>query len=950
MKRRFTFPRKFSRMILIAGAGFWTITVVASLLWNRHQVEQSIEALVAEEARSNFKKDIVYRSWNAQFGGVYVPVTEKTPPNPYLKDMKERDITTPSGIRLTLINPAYMTRLVHTLGLERFGTRGHITSLHPVRPENAADEWEIAALHDFERGVDEVISEEIIDSEPHFRLMRPLVTEKNCLKCHASQGYREGDIRGGISVAVPMSLYRIAIKAGQRPLLLAHLLIWIFGLCGIGSVNLILHRVALARKAEFEHIAAQISSDFVRLAPGKADTGIKSALAMTGRFIGVDRVNLYLFQKNESSLIHTHEWCDKGVSSQIDIQKKISPDEVPWMMVRLKKFNIIHIPVVAELPPDAAAEKKMFESREAKSLIIVPLVLGNRLMGFLGADIVGNSHGRMEEDLVFLQLVGETIIHAIDRDRAERALACQSERLDRILKGTNVGTWEWNIQTGETIVNERWAEIIGSTTKELDPFVEGSRYRNCHPDDRKKADELLQECFERKREFYSCELQVRHKSGEWIWVEDRGKIITWTENGRPEWMYGTRTDISLQKKKEQEQQKISEQLQQAQNLESLGVLAGGIAHDFNNILMGIMGYADHALDNLSMASVCRHNINQVINASKRAAELCNQMLDYAGKGHYERKTISLRRLITETLTILNSSISKKNRLDVCIETEIPNIMADPTQIRQILLNLVINASEAIGDRSGIITISTGKTDIPENDVWNEYVVAPHTPGTYVYFEVSDTGCGFNRETAQHFFEPFFTTKFTGRGLGLSAVLGIVRVHEGALWISSAPEKGATFKVLLPADHDSEDGKSSETGKNAWQGEGVVLLVDDEEMVLDVTGQMLKRMGMHVLTAKDGLEAVATYRGHQVEIDIVLLDMTMPYLNGEETFQELHKINPEVKVVIASGYNEDDITSRTQSKGLAGCLQKPYTLAKLRSLFSRVMSAEYSTHKEKMGVS
>jgi len=293
-------------------------------------------------------------------------------------------------------------------------------------------------------------------------------------------------------------------------------------------------------------------------------------------------------------------------------------------------------------------------------------------------------------------------------------------------------------------------------------------------------------------------------------------------------------------------------------------------------------------------------------------------------------------LVEETLHMLKTSISKKAILNLNLEKSFPSMFGDPAQIRQILMNLVINASDAIGERSGVITISTGAVDCSEQYLAGSYIVPPGKPATYVYIEVSDTGCGMDKATLSRIFEPFFTTKFTGRGLGMSAVMGIVKAHQGALRVYSELGKGTTFKVMFPANEIIED-REPEAGRiDAWQGTGTVLLVDDEESIRAISSKQLQRLGLEVLTAADGRKAVELFRERRSQIDLVLLDLTMPHMNGEEAYRELRQIDPDVRVILASGYSEHDIAAQFAGKGLAGCLQKPYTLMNLRSLLSKLL--------------
>ncbi|MEI6972600.1 MAG: PAS domain-containing protein [bacterium] len=345
-------------------------------------------------------------------------------------------------------------------------------------------------------------------------------------------------------------------------------------------------------------------------------------------------------------------------------------------------------------------------------------------------------------------------------------------------------------------------------------------------------------------------------------------------------------NITERKKLEADRREFDSRMNQTQRLESLGVLAGGIAHDFNNILTSILGHADLALDEMSPLASGRESLEQIKTAAMRAAELCIQMLAYSGRGRLEKQDFCLSNLVEELLHMLRTSISKKCVLNLNLEKQVLLMHGDVSQIRQILMNLVMNASEAIGDRSGSITVSTGAADCSKEYLEQHYIIHPLNAGLYVYLEVSDTGCGMSRETIQRMFEPFFTTKFTGRGLGLSAILGIVKAHGGALRVYSELGKGTTIKVLFPATSDTEFGGTELPSETQWRGRGTVLLVDDEETVRAVTGKLLERLGLDVLTVTDGQEGVALYRDHKADIAVVLLDLTMPHMNGEEAFRQL----------------------------------------------------------------
>ncbi|MFZ5891866.1 MAG: PAS domain-containing hybrid sensor histidine kinase/response regulator [Myxococcota bacterium] len=381
---------------------------------------------------------------------------------------------------------------------------------------------------------------------------------------------------------------------------------------------------------------------------------------------------------------------------------------------------------------------------------------------------------------------------------------------------------------------------------------------------------------------------------------------------------------------EEERRKLELSVLQAQKLESLGVLAGGIAHDFNNLLTTIMGSADLALNEVSPLSPARLYLDDIDRVSRRAADLCRQMLAYSGKGRFVIQAISLNELFAEMGHLLSVSISKKAILKYELAENLPSVMADATQLRQVVMNLITNASEAIGENSGVILLRTG-TVLCDATYFADVVddSEQHATGLYVYLEVVDSGVGMDSDTLSRIFDPFFSTKFAGRGLGLAAVLGIVRGHKGALKVQSQRGEGTTFRVLLPAhDAPAECLENRAFDARSYRGEGLVLLADDEDTVRAMGQHMLERAGFEVVAASNGREALALFREHRAQVRLVVLDLTMPHLDGEACFRALREIDPDVKVILSSGYNEQEIVGRFAGTGLAGFVQKPYKLADL----------------------
>lgn len=398
-------------------------------------------------------------------------------------------------------------------------------------------------------------------------------------------------------------------------------------------------------------------------------------------------------------------------------------------------------------------------------------------------------------------------------------------------------------------------------------------------------------------------------------------------------------DITARKAAEREQQRLTEQIQHAQKLESLGVMAGGIAHDFNNLLMGILGNAGLALIELPPESPARQSLEQIELTAQRAAELTRQMLAYSGKGQLEVRLINLTKVVAEMAHLLEVSISKKAELHYDFDPDVPAVNGDVTQLRQVVMNLITNASDALGEAGGAIAVRTSHRYADARLLKQTYLADDLHEGEYVVVEVTDTGCGMDATTLGRIFEPFFTTKFTGRGLGLAAVLGIIRGHGGAVRVESQPGRGTHFEILLPAaGGTATDGAddASRDSSSAWSGTATILVIDDERSVLDVVGRSLEQFGFTVYEAADGMAGIEVYEAHADEIALVVLDLTMPRMDGVEALRELRRRRADLPVLLSSGYSEQEAVERFSGEGLAGFLQKPYGPRELVEKVRRIL--------------
>jgi two-component system cell cycle sensor histidine kinase/response regulator CckA len=384
--------------------------------------------------------------------------------------------------------------------------------------------------------------------------------------------------------------------------------------------------------------------------------------------------------------------------------------------------------------------------------------------------------------------------------------------------------------------------------------------------------------------------------------------------------------------------RLDEQVRHTQKLESIGLLAGGIAHDFNNLLTGILGNTSLALESLPANNPVRALLRDVVHASERAAHLTRQLLAYAGKGRIIIEPINLSELVREISTLVQTSIPRNVQLRLDLRDDIPSIQADAGQLQQLIMNLVINGAEAIGsDQNGTVLVTTGVQNIDEDYLLTTVGEPGLAVGDYISLEVHDTGSGMDEATLSRIFDPFFTTKFTGRGLGLAAVQGIVHGHKGTMKVYSSPGSGTTFKVLFPAAAEVATTRSTVAPQRMGNDE-LILVIDDEQIIRRTAKAMLERHGYTVVLAENGKEGVELLQVLADKVSAVLLDMTMPVMGGEEAFSRIKNIKPDVKVILSSGYNEVETIRRFTGKGLAGFIQKPYSsealMEKVRSVLNQ----------------
>jgi PAS domain S-box-containing protein len=566
-----------------------------------------------------------------------------------------------------------------------------------------------------------------------------------------------------------------------------------------------------------------------------------------------------------------------------------------------------------------------------ESVALIPLRSGREIIGLL--QLNDRQRGKIRPGLVpFLEEIASTIGIALKRKQGEqlaRQLAAIVESSEDAIIGTDLdGTiTSWNAGA-QRLYGYTAAEAIGARALMLIPSERLAEFDDIFATIR--SDECV----------HQLETVRRRKDGRPVDVSMSVSPIHGPD-GRVIGASAIARDITERKRAAEQQRRLEGQLQQAQKLESLGVLAGGIAHDFNNLLVGILGNAELVWDATPADAPAREPLERIRRSANRAADLTKQMLAYSGKGQFVVEPLDLSSRVREMSELLNASMSKSVRLHKQLAEDLPRIEADAAQMSQVIMNLITNASEAIGDGGGTCSLRTGVMEVDAGYLDGARVGADAPAGRYVYIEVSDSGCGMDEETAARIFEPFFTTKFTGRGLGLAAVLGIVRGHHGAIKVESAPGRGTTIRVLFPVTGQSARTRTSlQQLPPAGSGARIVLVVDDEEEVRSVAKEILERDGFRVLLAEDGREAQAMYRAHADDIDVVLLDLTMPHADGEVTLGEIRRVRNDAAVVLSSGYTAEDVSRRFAGVELSGFLQKPYTAQALTAVVRAAIADEH----------
>lgn len=534
----------------------------------------------------------------------------------------------------------------------------------------------------------------------------------------------------------------------------------------------------------------------------------------------------------------------------------------------------------------------------------------------------------------------------LKRNARIRQTACDCElfrtRVRNILQHSRELLFGLDLRTGQfDYLSPACLSLTGYTAEELKAMEPQELLQHLHPEDREKIDRLIAQLRQRNKErewLGLVEYRFLHRDGQYRFFSDHLHVM-YDESGQAVTLSGSVRDVTQIARMEDSMRILEKKFQDGQKMAGLGLLASGIAHDFNNLMTVVLGNAELAL--LECGGSDGGVLDEIKKTSLRAAELANQMLVYTGKASLVVSSINLSSVVKEMGSLLDVSISKKVSIQYCLAENIPFIRGDISQIRQVAMNLITNASEAIGDRSGVIAISIHEVELKAGELERTFPQGGLPSGHYIRLEVSDTGDGMNEETMQRIFDPMFTTKITGRGLGLASVLNVVQRHNGAIEVKSEIGHGTVFRIYFPVEMQDSDLRAEElhaANGDVWRGYGTALVADDEEAIRNITAALLERFGFRVITASDGLETVDLYTENAGDITLLLMDLNMPRLNGIEAALRIRHINPKMPVLFMSGYPREQVMERFGQHARTDFIQKPFQSSELLDGLRNVMEA------------
>ncbi|HJV91291.1 MAG TPA: PAS domain S-box protein [Holophagaceae bacterium] len=856
----FVWPRALAWTVLLVIVGVAGGTVV--------NLEQRRVAL--RQIRASYLKDLAYRNWVAERGGVYVPLDGRTEPNPFLAHLPERDVVTTGGKRLTLVNPAYLTRMIHEDGKETLGLRAKITGDHPFRAGNAPDPWEARALDRVRAtGAEEVSEVQTVGGQTYLRFLGALKVQEGCLNCHREQGFKVGEVRGGLSLSMPMEpLFHLGRFPGLMAMVVELLGLWAVGLAALVAWGH--HWVSLARlKATSE--ADRIGAEQYRAILQTTVDGFLH-LDASGRILDVNEGYLRL----------------SGFTREELLRMRLQQLEEDPREADTAEFNRVNLLV--------QGERRVTRHRAKDGRVW----------------IVELSLTPMEGGRTWVAMLRD-----MTREyQARQALEESEQRLLNAQRIAHIGFWERELESDQLICSRETFRILG-----LEPRPDGvlrarEMYELIHPEDRSRMDGLFQKVATGTPPFRG-EVRIIRPDGSLRYLDTHAEIFL-GRGGRGLRIIRTLFDITERREAEAEKRQLELEVQHAQKLESLGSLAGGVAHDMNNVLGAIFMVASGLQEQRAEDAALMKSLDLVMNAAGRGRDLVRSLTEFARKGVEEPTRVDLNQLVKRELELLRRTTLQKLELVEEVAPDLPGVLGDPSSLANALMNLCVNAMDAMpeGGRLRLATrlLEDGRVEL----------------------RVEDTGIGMAPEVLQRATEPFFTTKAQGKGtgLGLAMVYGIVKAHGGTLDIQSRQGVGTTITLRFPGMAGTRAESPAVPESPGPFRPLRVLLVDDDDLIRSTVPTMLQFLGHAVEGVDSGLAAI-----HRMErgkpIDVVILDLNMPGLSGLETLARIRLLEPDLPVIISSGYMDGEAEALMAADPAVSFMAKPYTLADLRKRLGRL---------------
>lgn len=694
------------------------------------------------------------------------------------------------------------------------------------------------------------------------------------------------------------------------------------------------HPQNLNYQLQVEQFLLALSRKFVYVTPAEIDREIENCLADITEFTGANRGFIYFFEQENTQLQLRYKYYQKDIKDKIHRHDQVNGSDFAWLVKTILSGSVINITSLDQLPPEALTIKMIMDVETTRSTIICPVISHDVVIGLIGLDTVEKEQCWPGEIEHLLTTAADIFNGAIERKNAVRAGIRTEQKMRALFTGIEDVVFISTPEGKLLEINPAGATMFGfSSVKDLLNIHNVTNFY-ANPKDRIK----FKKAIEKNGHVKDYELTLKRKNGKKIIVLETVTLVR-NETEKTTTYEGIMRDVT-------DKRHLEQQLFQAQKMESIGLLAGGIAHDFNNILTALIGYAQLVLMSSNESQPHYKNIKNILRSGKRAEDLIRQILAFSRKQMIELKVADINQIITDLHNMLSRLLPEDIDFTLNLSENLNLIKADAVQIQQILVNLIVNAGHAINDVADKtnpknITISTSKV------VLNDEFTALHPgsrKGHYILLEVQDSGIGMNEETRQKIFEPFYTTKKDtgGSGLGLSTVYGIVKQNHGYILVESEPAKGSLFKVFWPTTF--EDKRKTTVPDSDFiieERNETILFVEDDEDVRELACTGLKTLGYKVIEARHGAHALKIVERKNLshKIDIVITDMVMPEMGGEELAQKLRELNPKIKILFCSGYTDSRIFM-LESEGSDGYsfLAKPYTINKLENKIRSVLHA------------